>query len=267
MFLGGDDHAAARRARRPRTSIGMASTDQRRMVVATETGGLFRTYDGGQSWQHLDGLPNYKTIDVAVASLAPDTIIATTQSQYRTINDGGIWRSTDGGGTWTQPTGWATPGPHCTDRPSAYGISHMPLSRTFYVGTDCGLAVSNDDGATWTNVIPDPNAAAGGTFINRVHSVLVINRTSASRSAIARSGIWTAPATGARIEQSRQRPDTADARLRRAMVEQYVDLLPRQRRPEAVRLERRRRDLDAGDRAEQQQPRSVRARCACAVGR
>ncbi len=159
-------------------SIGMASTDQRRMVVATETGGLFRTYDGGHSWQHLDGLPNYKTIDVAVASLAPDTIIATTQSQYRTINDGGIWRSTDGGGTWTQPTGWATTGPHCTDRPSAYGISHMPLSRTFYVGTDCGLAVSNDDGATWTNVIPDPNAAAGGTFTNRVHSVLVINRTS-----------------------------------------------------------------------------------------
>ena len=30
----------------------------------------------------------------------------------------------------------------------------MPLTRTFYVGTDCGLAVSNDDGVTWTNQIP-----------------------------------------------------------------------------------------------------------------
>ena len=159
-------------------SIAVASTTQKRMVVATETGGLFRTFDGGTSWQHLDGLPNYKTIDVAIDWSNPDTIIATTQSQYRSVNDGGIWRSTDGGGTWTQATGWATTGPHCPDRPSAYGISHMPLSRTFYVGTDCGLAVSNDDGATWTNVIPDPGAQGGATFTNRVHSVLVINRTS-----------------------------------------------------------------------------------------
>jgi photosystem II stability/assembly factor-like uncharacterized protein len=158
-------------------SIAMASTTQKQMVVATETGGLFRTYDGGTSWQHLDGLPNYKTIDVAIAWTDPNTIIATTQSQYRAVNDGGIWRSTDGGGTWSQPTGWATPGPHCPDRPSAYGISHMPLSKTFYVGTDCGLAVSNDNGATWTNVIPDPGAQSGATFTNRVHSVLVINRT------------------------------------------------------------------------------------------
>lgn len=159
-------------------SIAMASTDQKRMVVATETGGLFRTFDGGGSWQHLDGLPNFKTIDVAIAWTDPNTLIATTQSQYRAVNDGGIWRSTDGGGTWTQPTGWATPGPHCPDRPSAYGISHMPLSRTFYVGTDCGLAVSNDNGATWTNVIPDPGAQGAGSFTNRVHTVLVINRTS-----------------------------------------------------------------------------------------
>ncbi len=39
------------------------------MVVASETGGLFRTFDGGISWQHLD-LPNYKTIDVVKSVVA-----------------------------------------------------------------------------------------------------------------------------------------------------------------------------------------------------
>ncbi len=46
----------------------------------------------------------------------------------------------------------------------------MPLSRTFYVATDCGLAVSTDNGATFTNTVLDPAN-------RRLFSVLVINRT------------------------------------------------------------------------------------------
>jgi len=161
-------------------SIAVASNNDQRMVVASETGGLFRTFDGGKSWQHLEGLPNFRTIDVAIASLSPDTIVATTQPQYRTINDGGIWRSTDGGGTWFQATNWApSPSSTCPNRPGAFGISNMPLSHTFYVGTDCGIAVSNDDGATWSPV-PGVNT--------RIRSVLVINRTSGV--AAGDSGLW-----------------------------------------------------------------------------
>jgi len=170
-------------------SIAVVSNNDQRMVVATETGGLFRTFDGGKSWQHLDFLPNFKTVDVAIASLAPDTIIATTQPQYRAVNDGGIWRSTDGGGVWIQATNWAPPpSPTCPDRPGAFGISHMPLSHTFYVATDCGLAVSNDDGANWS---PVPN------LNTRFRSVLVINRTSGVAAAdtgifhLDNNGIWT----------------------------------------------------------------------------
>jgi photosystem II stability/assembly factor-like uncharacterized protein len=179
-------------------SIAVASNNDKRMVVATETGGLFRTFNGGTSWQHLSGLPNFKTIDVAIASLAPDIIIATTQPQYRSINDGGIWRSTNGGASWSQPTGWAPPsGSDCTDRPGAWGISHMPLSRTFYVGTDCGLATSNDDGATWSHTVLDPASPSTGPFRNRVRSVLVINRTSGVAAAdfglfhLGPDGAWT----------------------------------------------------------------------------
>jgi len=179
-------------------SIAVASTDDKRMVVATETGGLFRTFDGGASWQHLNGLPNVKTIDVAIASLNPNIIIATTQSQYRAVNDGGIWRSIDGGATWSQPSGWApAPGPDCPMRPGAFGISHMPLSRTFYVGTDCGLAISNDDGATWSHIVLDPAAPGTDPARHRVRSVLVINRTSGVAAAdnglfhLGPDGAWT----------------------------------------------------------------------------
>lgn len=158
-------------------SLAVASTDVKRIVAATETGGFFRTFDGGKNWQHLDGLPNYQARDVAIAFTNPNIIIATTLSAYRKINDGGIWRSLDGGASWSQPTGWAPPpGPNCTDRPSAWGISHMPLSKTFYVGTDCGIAVSHDNGATWSNFVLDPSVM--GRFMHRVRSVLVINRTS-----------------------------------------------------------------------------------------
>jgi hypothetical protein len=177
-------------------SISVTSTNDKRLVVATETGGLFRTYDGGKSWQHLGGLPNYKTRDVAHASLAPDTIIATTQAQYRKVNDGGIWRSTDGGGSWTQPPGSAPPpAPGCMARPGAHGISHMPLSRTFYVGTDCGIAVSNDNGATWSHVRLNPTSSDAAE--NRVRSLLVINRSSGVAAAdgglwfLGAGGVWT----------------------------------------------------------------------------
>lgn len=177
-------------------SIAVNLSNDKNLVVATETGGLFRTFDGGKSWQHLN-LPNFKTIDVSFASSNPDVVIATAQSQYRTINDGGIWRSADGGGTWTQPP-TATPptGPGCPNRPGAFGISHMPLTRTFFVGTDCGLAVSNDDGVTWSHIVLDPTSLQ-----RRIRSVMVINRTSGVAAGDAgvfflnNAGMWTKSST------------------------------------------------------------------------
>jgi len=38
-------------------AIAVSQSDAKRLVVATESGGLFRTFDGGVSFQHLDGFP------------------------------------------------------------------------------------------------------------------------------------------------------------------------------------------------------------------
>jgi hypothetical protein len=171
-------------------AIAVRPDNDQRMIVASETGGLFRTGDGGITWTHIDGFPSHFAYDVAYASFGSNIVIATTRSRYRAVNDGGIWRSIDGGDTWTQPAGAApATSVRCPSRPSAYGISFQPLTRNVYVGTDCGLAVSQDNGATWTHLVLDPTGPIWSDSLqNRVWSVLVF--TNRSGVAAAADGMW-----------------------------------------------------------------------------
>lgn len=158
-------------------AISVNQSNPNNIVVATESGGLFRTFDGGKTFQHLDNFPTLFAIDVTISSLDGNTIIATARDDFRTVSGAGIWRSTDGGVSWNRPAGWP---PNCgrrfpipnspPPRVVARGISHMPLTRTFYVATDCGLAVSNDNGASFTTTALNPNNKP-------LYSVLVINRS------------------------------------------------------------------------------------------
>src|SRR3954470_14683933 len=43
-------------------TINAANTDQ--VIVATESGGLFRSNDGGASWNHVDSFPLHRMSDV-----------------------------------------------------------------------------------------------------------------------------------------------------------------------------------------------------------
>ena len=79
--------------------------------------------------------------------------------------------SRDGGNTWARPATATPPAGFClvesgrgaTRRaePSAFGISFDPDNpRNVYVGTNCGLAVSNDAGDTWRFIDPTPPGPA-----------------------------------------------------------------------------------------------------------
>lgn len=159
-------------------AVAVDMSDEQRLIVASESGGLFRTLDGGESFHHLAGFPTFAPVDVEIASLNHDVVIATARDDFRAISGGGIWRSIDGGGSWRRPNGWppaADAG--CRMRPEARGISHMPLSRTFHVATDCGIAVSTDDGATFSIRRLDPLAPPRfDSLQHRVRSLLVVNR-------------------------------------------------------------------------------------------
>jgi hypothetical protein len=149
-------------------AIAVSQSNEKRIIVGTESGGLFGTFDGGKTFQHLDGFPTYAPMDVAIASRDPNIIIATARDDFRTVSGGGIWRSTDGGGSWSRPAGW--PPPTCPGRPEGRGISHMPLTSTFYVATACGIAVSTNNGASFSMVVLDPARPS-------VRAILVLNRS------------------------------------------------------------------------------------------
>lgn len=135
-------------------------------LVATESGGAFRTTDGGNNWSHVDSIVPHRMSDVKFAKNNPSVVLATTLRSSDTQNMGGIWRSTDGGVTFSRPAGLnSVCGGGNFD---GWGISFQQSSNAVYVGTDCGLAFSNDQGANWSVVAaPRIHAIAaqfGGTI-------------------------------------------------------------------------------------------------------
>lgn len=144
-------------------AVNPANNDE--IIVASETGGLFRSINRGVTWKHVDGLPEFSTVAVAFVPADTSVVIATVGEDTRVANGGGIWRSTDSGLTWTQMPGPPAPA-GATARLSAFDISIAPDNGTIYVGTQYGVSISHDRGVTWTHTDP----YAGGD--HRAFSVL-----------------------------------------------------------------------------------------------
>lgn len=123
-------------------------------LVASERGGIWRTVNGGLNWTHVDGLVPSVMGSLRYSPSNANIVIATVIFDLHNPSQAGIWRSTDGGVTWNQPP-TAVPGFPI----NAYGISFAPDSNHVYVGTDIGVAISDDLGATWTHV--DPSTQTG----------------------------------------------------------------------------------------------------------
>lgn len=118
------------------------------VLVATESGGLFRSTDGGAHWSHVDSLVPARLADVKFAPDNGSVALVTTLQTSDSTNPGGIYRSSDSGVTWTRvayPDG--TGG--CGANFNAWGIAFEPTSTNAYAGTDCGLMTSTDQGATF----------------------------------------------------------------------------------------------------------------------
>lgn len=132
------------------------------VYLASERGGLFTSSDGGTNWSHIDDVPVPMARDILFDPQDASILIASGRYDGRVANQGGIWRSSDGGGTWAKP---ATSNPGCNTEASTWNIAipDDPVFHDFvYVATDCGIAISDDSGATWTHV--DPCTAADATF-------------------------------------------------------------------------------------------------------
>jgi hypothetical protein len=139
------------------------SLDDSKLVVASYTGGLFRSLNGGTSWRHLDRFPSFRPTDVEYAPGSSYLLIATASADTRAINGGGMWRSEDDGATWTRPETAQLPATErCTPRANANAVSFSPEARVVYAATDCGVAVSDDLGVSWRHLVLEPGSRVDG---------------------------------------------------------------------------------------------------------
>lgn len=134
--------------------------------AASEYGGLFKTTDGGATWAHLDGhLPTFGW-DVEVDPTNANKVYATSWYDGRVASLAGIEVSSDAGATWSKPATSTPPAAYtCSNtrktEPSAFGIGIRPdAANNVFVGTNCGVAISTDSGATWTFSDPTPATTA-----------------------------------------------------------------------------------------------------------
>jgi len=120
-------------------------------------GGLFKSTDGGDTWQQLTkGLPeNLAQIQIDIAASDPNRLYASTsttrQGGYGTGSGLGIYRSDDAGATWTKATDDPRPA-------MKIGGGDLPVPRVDPKNPDVVYSASivmvrsMDGGKTWTGV-------------------------------------------------------------------------------------------------------------------
>jgi hypothetical protein len=129
-------------------------------IVASESGGLFRTSNNGTSWSHIDTLPMFRLRDFKFHPIAlqgyPLMLVSTWANGHLPANQGGFWRSLDNGDTWERPnfnpysSYWM-----CTYNVSTNGLALDSTSGLIVAGNDCGMQVSQDYGNTFTQIYTD----------------------------------------------------------------------------------------------------------------
>lgn len=153
------------------------------LYAATEFGGIYRTSDfstAGGEWFRLESHLPMLGVDVEVA---PDGTAVYASSLYdgRVASISGINVSTDGGNSWIHPPTSVPPASSCADTDSQNQYSAMGIAvdpddpAAVYIGTDCGLAISADYGASWSFSNPFAPASAGAIWDVVVHDSGIID--------------------------------------------------------------------------------------------
>jgi photosystem II stability/assembly factor-like uncharacterized protein len=162
--------------------LGSVPGNNQIFYAATEWGGLYKTTDRGRNWGRLDGHLPVAMWDVEVDPTDVNRVYATSFYDGRLNSLSGIQVSTDGGVIWNHPltaqpndpalegtgadnTPQANYGCSAARRnePAAFGIGIRPdAAANVFIGTNCGVAISNDSGLTWRFVDPTPGQSNSG---------------------------------------------------------------------------------------------------------
>src|SRR6476469_1935247 len=132
--------------------------------------GLFKTTDGGATWQHvLPGTENSGATDIVMDPKKPDTLYVAMLQRRRQVGqligggpDSGIFKSTDGGAKWTKLTKGLP-----TVEMGRVGLGINPKNpNTVYAlvtaqKSEGGFFRSDDAGASWTRIGRTVNDGGG----------------------------------------------------------------------------------------------------------
>lgn len=136
------------------------------VLVGTAGGGVWRTTDGGTSWQPLtDSLPDLSVGAVVYAPSDPTVVyLGTGEGGYAVdfIPGIGLLRSEDGGDTWQLPLE--------ADADQFFDLDvHPNDADRLLAATDRGLLASDDGGATWRTLLADPSLVGVTEVVRASH--------------------------------------------------------------------------------------------------
>jgi photosystem II stability/assembly factor-like uncharacterized protein len=144
---------------------------------ANETRGVFRTRDGGRSWQKvLDEGADTGAIDLAFGADARTVYAALWQTRRPPWNvyppsngsGSGLYKSTDGGGAWTEINGHGFPGQGLGRIGLAVAPSSPDIVYALVDAKDGGLYRSDDAGREWKRVSGDKRIWTRGWYFGGV---------------------------------------------------------------------------------------------------
>jgi len=125
------------------------------LFLSSEAGGLWKTTDGGQTWNpKSDNLIASGADAIAFSPFNHSKMYMDVQNPGNYYSYG-IYRSNDGGDTWTEsnfnPTNIGFGG--LGDDFSIFTIKcHPTINNLIFIGTNRGLYISQDDLQTWTRI-------------------------------------------------------------------------------------------------------------------
>lgn len=191
-----------------------AASDLSRVFAATEWGGLYTSFDQGNTWVRVNTYSPTTAWDVKVDPRDSRRVYATSFFDGRAVNPrSGISISNDGGNTWNAVNIPALNTLTCRftnqrrTQPSAWQIAINPTNPAIvFIGTSCGLARSFNNGVTWDFIDPSPGdaraeqifsvVAHGGEFVDVIGEFGYFRSTNNGGNWSAALPLGTGPASG-----------------------------------------------------------------------